>query len=391
MKKPLKIAIYSGEIPSTTFIERLIEGLAEDGFVIYLFGVKKQAPSYQGAVYNYGYVNTLVFKLFYLFKYWLLLTLFKIKEKKQLDTLLKSEGRWTAYTRVKTYPVLWHRPDIFHVQWAKGLDDWTWVQAFGMKLVLSLRGAHINYSPVADLELAARYRENFPKVDGFHAVSKAISLEAQKYGARPNKIRVLYSGVDLDLIAEPIKKPKELFKMVSVGRPHWKKGYHYALDCCRILKAQGLDFHYTIVGGAGTIELQYQLVDLKLEDCVTLEGNLPFAEVKEKMRSSHLFLLPSVEEGIANVVLEAMVLGTPVLTTNCGGMAEVVKDGVNGFVCPVRNPEAMAKKVIEINQIAQDTLETIVRNAEATIQNQHTIDGMVEGMGQLYLDVIKKS
>ena len=76
---------------------------------------------------------------------------------------------------------------------------WLAILALGIKLVLSLRGAHINYSPIADLKLADMYRKNFPKVDAFHAVSKAIALEAQKYGAQKSNISVVYSGLDLDV------------------------------------------------------------------------------------------------------------------------------------------------------------------------------------------------
>src|SRR5690606_13105958 len=133
--------------------------------------------------------------LWHLCRFYALLWLFKPQDKKRLDAYLREQKKANWNNKLKFYPVLWHQPDVFHMQWAKGLEDWMWVQEFGMKLVLSLRGAHINYSPIADLKLANMYRKNFPKVDSFHAVSQAIAQEATKYGAHLNAIRVIKSGI----------------------------------------------------------------------------------------------------------------------------------------------------------------------------------------------------
>jgi glycosyltransferase involved in cell wall biosynthesis len=58
-----------------------------------------------------------------------------------------------------------------------------------------------------------------------------------------------------------------------------------------------------------------------------------------------VFLLASLSEGISNAVLEAMACGITVVTTNCGGMAEAVTDGIEGFVVPVRDPCSMAHRL----------------------------------------------
>ena len=385
MKQHPTIAIYSGEIPSTTFIERLIKGLSNSGSRVLLFGLIKQKTSYGKQVRVYGNKNTKVSKLWVLLRYGCLLTLFKRKQKKRLDAILKEANTNTFYTKVKCYPVLWHQPVIFHVQWAKGLDEWLWVQAFGIKLVLSLRGAHINYSPIADTKLAAMYKENFPKVDGFHAVSKAIGLEAQKYGADPQRIHTVYSGLDLnDWTVRDGSHKDKLFRMISIGRPHWIKGYTYALDACKLLQKAGYEFEYTIVGGAKDIELLYQVADLALQQEVRLLGALPFEQVKKHIQQSDLLLLPSMEEGIANVVLEAMALGTLVLSTDCGGMDEVIQDGDNGFLIPLRDSEGMARKIQDIASLTEEKKQQIRETALQTIKEKHSEAQMVEGMMALY-------
>lgn len=389
MSKYLKIALYSGEIPSTTFIERLISGVAEKGHHVLLFGALNYRPKYCSGVYILGYRNTKLNKLFYLLGYSLLLLLFKYKKKRRLDRFLKQEKRYDLYSRVKYYPVLWHRPDVFHVQWAKGIGEWQWVQQFGIKLILSLRGAHINYSPIADFKLANKYRYYFPKIDGFHAVSKAIGMEAQQYGASASKTAVVYSGLSMNpKIDRKWQVKNRPFNIVSVGRGHWIKGYTYALDACKVLKDSGFSFKYVIVGGAYTIEYQYQIHDLGLDDYVTLLKHQTFERTQDLIQEADLLVLPSVEEGIANVVLEAMASRTLVLSTSCGGIPEVITDEINGFLVPIRDTQAMAEKIQRIEKLTKTEKQSILKEAQHTILEQHSDKRMIAGMETLYQSVL---
>jgi colanic acid/amylovoran biosynthesis glycosyltransferase len=395
MNKNLKIAIYSGAIPSTTFIERLIAGISKAGYEIQLYGSLKEKVTYNSSLINvYSFSDTKWNKFLFLSKYTILLFLFRRADKKLLDTHISKTSKNYRMAQIKYYPVLWHKPDVFHLQWAKSTTEWLWIQDFGMKLVVSLRGAHINYSPITQNHLAEEYRLSFPKVKGFHAVSKAIGLEAEKYGASLQKIKVIYSGFPL-LKNLKLKSNYEIEKqktrILSIGRSHWKKGYNYALDACALLKKQGFDFHYTIIGAKGVEELEYQKNDLGLNDTVTFLDKVSYDTVLQMMQEAHIILLTSVEEGIANVVLEAMMLQKLVLTTNCGGMEEVVQDGVNGFVVPIRNAEAISAKIIEISKLTSDQIDQITTNARKTIELQNSEEKMVTDMEALYHFVLEKS
>lgn len=386
-----RIAIYSGEIPSTTFVERLIEGLAEKNHQIFLFGALKKVPEYRFKnIKILGYTGK-ASKFFLYFKYSLLLLLFQASSKRKLDNFLQRQGGNTKLQKIKYYPVLWSRPDVFHIQWAKSVPDWMWVQDFGIKLVVSLRGSHVNYSPIADLNLTQIYKDTFPLVDGFHAVSDAIGKEAMKYGASHDKIKIAYSGLELDQFFNAnfgAGKENKVFKILSVGRAHWVKGYSYALDACKLLLDQGISFEYTIIGANGYEELVYQKSDLNLGESVKFVKNIPFFQVKEFMEKSDLVLMPSVEEGIANVVLEAMALGTLVLTADCGGMTEVVKEGSNGFVVPNRNPEAIAAKIIEIMGLPKEIKSKMLVQARKDIEQKNSKQQMVDSIEGLYESVL---
>ncbi len=90
-----------------------------------------------------------------------------------------------------------------------------------------------------------------------------------------------------------------------------------------------------------------------------------------------MLLLPSLEEGIANVVLEAMALGVPVISTDCGGMNEVVKHGETGWLIPVLNLHTLASTIIHFKNASIEKKVFIVNNAykhlKAYFDREHAI------------------
>jgi glycosyltransferase involved in cell wall biosynthesis len=383
--KNKRIAIYTGELPPPTFIDRLIVGLADAGHTILLFGSIQKKISYQHQnIQVIGYSGRWS-KFLQLIKYSVLLFFLKNSKKKRLDNLLKVQNRSTYFDKMKYYPILYYQPEIFHLQWAKGIADWVWVKEFDMKLFVSLRGAHINYTPVSEPKYAEIYKKYFPLVDGFHAVSNAIAEEALKYNVSKEKTRVVYSGLNLNKIEFRISRRQENeIQIISVGRSHWKKGYNYALDAMRILKEENIKFKYTIVGVDLNEELQFQKAQLGLVDDILFIEKLSFEEVVDKIRKSAILLLPSVEEGIANVVLEAMALGTLVISTNCGGMAEVIEDNSNGYLVPTRDSEAIAKAVKAALKLNDAQRETMIVKAREYIEENHSEQKMINEMQNLY-------
>lgn len=388
MNNKQKIAIYSGEIPSTTFIERLIAGLAEKQQAIFIFGKKKQFVKYPQFVSVIGYKNNRWSKGIHLSKYSFLLYLFKNKEKRKLDMLLQNQKKNSLNDKLKAYPVLYHRPDVFHIQWAKSIKDWAWVQSFGMKLVVSLRGTHITISPKASNEWKQTYLNFFSRIDGFHSVSETLAIEVLKYGVNRQSVHIIKSGVDIKMLnyleKSALSKPLQI---LSIGRSHFAKGYKYALDTVNILKSKSIQFHYTIVGITMDEALLFQRNQLGLESCVSLKKNLPFADIIKAIQRADVLMLPSVEEGIANVVLEAMALGTLVVSTNCGGMAEVILPNETGFLVPIRDPHKMSETLEEVAQMSISDYQRITKQARLFIEKNHNDQQMVSKMIKFYKKV----
>ena len=353
----MKIGILVGRIPPPVFINHLVFGLEKTGNSIVLYG-----SSYD-KIFKYNKSHIIVkanpqYKIFILFKS--LLLIFKIlifNHRNAICILYQIKRNETSirsflYRCCKVLPPFLDNLDIFHIQWAKTLVEYPeFIEKLKCSVVLSLRGAHINYSPLSNFELAEGYRKYFPQVSGFHAVSKAIGIEAEKYGADSQKISVIFPAVNEDLIKNVDLEKKDAYsnqiKIISVGRCHWKKGYTIALDTMLGLKRKGVNFHYTIIAdGKDEENINYQIQDLGLNDFVSFVNGLPHEKVIKMITSSDLFLLPSVEEGISNAVLEAMALGITVIVTQCGGMTEVIKNGENGFIVPVRDSIALQQSIL---------------------------------------------
>lgn len=390
MKRLKKIVIYCGELPPPTFIDRLIVGLAQEDFKLYISGRKRGALHYpkQISVLTYSGKISQIFKvLLYTFLLWLQ----RPKDKKVLDNWIKKRKVGSFNARLKFYPILYQRPAAVHLQWVKSISDWTWVKKLDIKLVVSLRGAHINYTPIANPEYVEIYKKCFPLVDGFHAVSDAIKMEAKAYGLIEQKSKVIYSGLDLNYFSfKTEKKSNSKLQIISIGRGHWKKGYDNALDGLKILKDKNVSFHYTIVGIEENEELLFQRKQLGLEKEVTFLMKMDFESVKLKIQTSDILLLPSVEEGIANVAIEAMALGTMVVSTDCGGMMEVIKDNENGFIFKVRNIEQMADKIQYAMNLSNEKQRKIIENARITVENQHSAEKMIHSFSNFYKEIINE-
>ena len=149
-----KVAIYSGSIPSTIFIENLIEALSSQNINIYILGHKTGnylKPSEN--IILFVRPNHRLGRIYYFLKQVLILCLSKPKNfYKLIKYYIYNSNEINMHFILwlnKVIPIVNNLPDIFHIQWAKSLKHWIFLnEIFKTKIILSLRGAHINYSPI---------------------------------------------------------------------------------------------------------------------------------------------------------------------------------------------------------------------------------------------------
>lgn len=396
MKKQLKIALFSGTIPSTSFIERLIEGVSKHHEVL-LFGVQKKSTNYNSkSIHIYATPNSKWKNLIVTFFRGLKLLLTQPKVLFGLLDEVKSEKtRYSKFAKFsRCLPILLHQPDVLHLQWAKDISSYVFLKTrFNIPLIVSFRGAHINYTPIVEPEYATIYKDLFPHVDAFHGVSQTIINKAAQYDDISSRSTVVYSPTP-DFFFEaykPYKKSKsKTIQLVSVGRNHWKKGYQYAIDAVHQLIIKGYDVQYTLIGPVKPTEaLLFQMHQLDVVDAITFKSHLNQKQLLEELKHQDVLLLPSLGEGIANVVLEAMSMGLPVISTDCGGMAEVVKHKETGWLIPMRDAKAIETAIIDFHNTSQEKLQSMVLQAHELVKREFDYDKNIVKFIALYESFVK--
>ncbi len=395
MAAPLKIIIFDGSLRATTFINRLAKGLAVNHRV-YIVGFEKSiVDKVPGVIYkslgsSESLLHLLSTSFLISFK-----TLFQgnlgqfFKVLAALFFLRKKELKQINFSNT----VSAISPDILHVQWPSLLP---WVEKLleqkKTKIILSQRGYQNNVRPFVEPTNFKYLQKKYPQLDGFHSVSKGMSRVGDEIYTSASKIdAVVYSGFELNALpfSENYQKNAEL-NLISVGRPHWIKGYSDALRACKMMKEAGMAFNYCIVGAKGNEELEYLAHDLGLQKEVELLPKVSQQEVYELMNRADVLLFSSIKEGLPNVVVEAMAIGLPVISTNCGGVEELLSDNC-GAIVPVRDATAMCEALISFSEMPETAIIAQRKKARQKVEEQHPVNSMVANMEALYLKCLQSN
>jgi glycosyltransferase involved in cell wall biosynthesis len=172
--------------------------------------------------------------------------------------------------------------------------------------------------------------------------------------ASARKLRCIYHGLDISEY-RPQRRSRKPPLLLAVGQLKEKKGFGYLLEACRILIDQGVEFTCVIVGeGPLRSALETKIAELSLQHRVRLLGSLPHQAVIEKYKEATTFVLPCVtaangdRDGIPNVILEAMAMGLPVVSTRHSGIGEAVEDGRSGLLVPPGDSTALAGSLAQL-------------------------------------------
>lgn len=258
----------------------------------------------------------------------------------------------------------------------------------GAPVVLSCRGADLH---LLDHQQGRRadYIAQLQTVTAIHCVSEEMAQEVTRLSQRRDQVWVNRPAIEFERITPKSDYNATVIPLiVSVGRLVWKKGFDYLFNALYRLKQQGIAFEAEIIGDGKMRErLQMTLDDLGLTEQVRLVGPVPPDQVLQRLRSADVFALFSHEEGISNAVLEAMAVGLPVITTNAGGMTEAVRDGVEGYVVPVRDIAAFTQRLGELLQDAAGR-QAMGEAARARVEAEFTIERQLRVFEQLYTELI---
>lgn len=227
----------------------------------------------------------------------------------------------------------------------------------GLPYIVSLRGSDVPF-----------YNHRFENLDRFffkrlsgkiwkqaaHVVANSDGLRELALQSAPHQtVSVIPNGVDVRFYTTGDGLDKFLssgsdvhlsgpspLRIVSTGRLIERKGYGYLIEALRGL----FDVRLVLVGD-GNLQGELQQAADAAGVTVQFAGLRSRDEVAKILRDSDLFVLPSLNEGMSNSLLEALASGLPAVVTEVGGSAELVSENVNGFIVPKADPAALRRAV----------------------------------------------
>jgi colanic acid/amylovoran biosynthesis glycosyltransferase len=276
--------------------------------------------------------------------------------------------------------------DVIYFPWNSAAISYLPLFDMDAPVVISCRGSQINIAPHVPSRAGFRddLRATFALAANVHCVSEAIRAEASNYGLDTTRSTVIRPAVNPEFFYPAANRANGKFRIVTTGNLVWLKGHEYALMSIRQLVDSGIDVQFDIIGdGPERQQIRYTIQDLGLEQQVRLHGGLDQKRVREILQRADAFLLSSFSEGISNAVLEAMACGLPVVTTDCGGMREVIADGTEGFVVPLRDPHGMANRLATLarNPKLRDEMGKAARQ---TVKARFNLSNQVQSFRELY-------
>jgi glycosyltransferase involved in cell wall biosynthesis len=214
-----------------------------------------------------------------------------------------------------------------------------------------------------------REEQIYDAADAITVPSTVVRRSFLRMGCPAEKVHVIPYGVRLDRFVRPsdTAPPAHGFEVLFAGQVSLRKGIPYLLQAFARLRHPHK--HLTIVGAVQE-NLRPLLRELPVES-VTFTGALPQPELVDRMARSHVMVLPSIEEGLALVQAQAMACQCPVIATEATGAEDLFTDGVEGFIIPDRDVDAL---VARLQRLADDSALQ-ARMASAALDRVRTLGG----------------
>ena len=222
-------------------------------------------------------------------------------------------------------------------------------------------------------------------------------------GYAENKIVVIKNGIDLSRfdkvrgesgIRAELGIPENVPVILMLSRLNAQKGVDDFIDAAAIVNKSHPDIRFLIVG------TKLRLVDgVYIEDTPYMEGLKSRAkscgigdrvilagvrkDVPEVLAEADISVLPSYSEGLSNTLLESMAAGVPVVTTHVGGNPELIKDGINGFLVPVKSPQLLAEAMVRILDNPELARQLSIQARKMAAEN-YSLERMARDTQNLY-------
>ncbi|HET9164559.1 MAG TPA: glycosyltransferase [Candidatus Angelobacter sp.] len=286
--------------------------------------------------------------------------------------------------------------DVTHIHghYCHGATTVTWFASMMTKLPFSFT-AHAKDIYLPSLNPAGLLRRKMDAARFIITCTDANRDYLENLGSK-TPVHCIYHGLNAEFCNIMKEQPAARatnghFRVLGVGRLIPKKGFDVLVQACAILNQMGVPFEASIVaeGGEHEEEIRRLIATNGLENSVLLPGPMSQSQLFSEYQRASAFCLPcrvlenGDRDGIPNVLMEAMAVGLPVVTTPISGIPELIHDGVNGLLVPSEDSRALAQAFLRL--IREDRLAAdLSRNAQETIESRFNGDKFAARMANLF-------
>jgi len=283
--------------------------------------------------------------------------------------------------------------DIMHSHWAIPSGFISSLNTEKIPRVITIHGSDIKIYNRKNL-YGSLVKRAMKRADKIIAVSNDLKNVAVSQGWDSQKICVIPNGVDTNIFKpankETIRKQLGIssnFLVTFVGTLAKVKRVDILIQICKEI-SKTYDIDLLIVGdGPERGMLEEYARDIGMTN-ITFQGSVDHNQVPKYLAASDVVTLTSESEGLPTILVEAMSCGVPVITTDVGGVADIVQNDVNGFI--VKNPHEFKEKMeCFINNT--DLRIRFGKKSRSFILEKHSIETVTSRLEQLYLELINKS
>jgi len=207
------------------------------------------------------------------------------------------------------------------------------------------------------------------------------------------EILVVPNGIELDRFKNLSKRKLQKINkktIIFVGRLYSVKGLIYLIEAMVIIQNEENNTNLLIIGiGPEKKSLEMMVKKLHLEHFVKFIGDIAYTEIPKYLVQADVFALPSVSEGFPNVILEAMAAGLPIVSTNIGGLSEIIHNEENGYLVEPKNSEQLAYKILEILKNPEIGHIMSLNNMEKV--KEYSWESVIESLENIYINILTTS
>lgn len=226
-----------------------------------------------------------------------------------------------------------------------------------------------------DMPLGLHLKEKVERAKFVAAISSFGRSQLYRWTGHAQwpKVKVVRCGVDQSFHAAPVAAPAASRTVVCVGRLCEQKGQMLLLAAAREMAARGVAFELVFAGdGEMRPELERLIAEYGLRDRVRITGWVSGEQVRSLLQDARGLILPSLAEGLPVVIMEAMALARPVVTTRIAGIPELVRDGEEGWLVSAGDCRALVKAWTELLETDAARLREMGEKARQRVMARHS-------------------